>query len=469
MTVLSRQIGTVWGVQVVAAAAQLVYAALTSRLLDASAFGSYAAALAAASAVAIMINSGLGAAAARRQEDGEQGDRALVTMAWGVGALAALGLFVLADPVARLWQQPATASLLRIMAVALLVWPFTAVTAGILRRQGRIAAFNWVTLGAVLVALAISAALVMLTRSAWSLTVAQVGNAVLTALGFALALGRRARPGRMDLRGPDALYALKYTVLATGAVINNVVPLWAVSRFCGADTLGNWNRAQALGRTPIDGLIRAGITVVFPHFRFDRPKDARTVQLWTTLNASVAWFVVPVGVVLTPAMGPALLFLFGDTWQTAAQIIGYLWIGGVLLILSSVLATALESAGAMRIAGWGRLTSVVIIVSAAAVTAASGSWLPVAVGMAVSQAAVQVVQVVLAAAAGYLRAGFLAGWYCAALIVGLLLAGAVAGFAALAVPVVPVALLLAAAYTAGALAARRVIGPLRGHALGSPL
>lgn len=291
---------------------------------------------------------------------------------------------------------------------------------------------------------------------------AQVVGAILTAAGFALALGRRGRPAWPKGIRSDLVYALKYSVLSVGAVINNVVPLWVVGRFCGADVLGNWNRAQAMGRTPVDGLIRAGIIVVFPRFRFDRPEEHDTVSSWTVLNAAAAWYVVPVGMTLTPIIGPLLLLLLGDGWQTASQIVGFLWVGGVALILSSLLATALESAGAMRIAGWGRLTSSAVIIVTALATAATGAWLPVAIGMAVSQVLVQIVQVVMAGRAGYLRTATLVMWYAAALGVGLLLWMVVVGATRMGLPPIPIACLTAMAYLAGILASRRSLGPLRG-------
>ena len=133
----------------------------------------------------------------------------------------------------------------------------------------------------------------------------------------------------------------------------------------------------------------------------------------------------------------------------------------VFLLVSSILAMALESAGALRIAGYGRLVSIGVMASGSAIAGVSSSWLPVAIATALSQVGVQFVQVLGAGRAGFLDSRVLVAWYSFVAVAACGLMGLVWLLGRyLSAPVIPAAAVVALLYLGGLAWMRRRVPPL---------
>lgn len=363
-------------------ALQLGYAAITSRLLPPTAFGAYAVSLSGIGLIGMLSGSTLGQAVARREHDSVPKDRSLVSIALGLGTVTMVAAAVLAVPWGSLWDAPESASITRILAIGL---PFTAVAAvyaGSLRRQGRTTAVAGRTALAQVAGMAVGLAVVAVSKQAWSLGVAATVGAMLSVLSVGSALPRRhITPGRPDLHVlDDVAYGGNSALQSLLRTISMQLTGWSISRFVGAPTLGNFNRAQTLITIPVQRLQTALTFTLFPELRPSGPM-LRHRDTFTDLMILVTWPAVILGGVGMFIAPPFVALLLGPGWDEASDMAGYAVLLGVIPLIGVPLGSAVEALGRFRVmtVAWAAQTA--CIVAGAYGTYSSASPYPAIVGL----------------------------------------------------------------------------------------
>ena len=310
---------------------QLVYAAITSRLLPPSAFGVYAVSLSGVGFVGMLGGSSLGQAASRRNHDSVHLDRSLVTLAVIVGCATALLASVLAPLWGRLWGAPESVLVTRVLTLGIPMTGLASVLAGILRRGGRTSTVAGRTAIGQLAGMAIGLATVLTVKTAWSLGVSAVAGAVATAALLAASLPReRLVPTRPTLASvDDAVYGAKSAGMNLLRSGTNLVAPWSIGRFAGASDLGAYNRATTLLTLPLEAIQRAYSYSLFPELRPGGPAS-RSSNALTDIIVLAAWPAMFVGGIGYFAAPPFLALLLGPGWEDAESIAGMALLLGVL-------------------------------------------------------------------------------------------------------------------------------------------
>lgn len=392
---LVRQVSSVWAVQLFQLVTQLVYGIVSARAIAPAGFGAYATALSMAGLGTLLANAGVSNATARRQTEDVAGDRALASVSVLLSALAATLIVVLSAPWASLWSDPSAVTPTQALSLAVLFSPMGAVSSSIMRRQGRIATYNLVQLSATVCAILTGLWAVVRWQTPVSLTVLPVVMAGVSALLGIAVVGRRAVPS-MSIRGvrEDLLFSGKSLSVWAVAYTSTMIPLWSLSRFCGAATLGSWNRATVFGRMPFELSARSLMTVVFPTFRYAATNKARDRDALTLLMTRVAWLLVPPTVAILPAAGALVQVILGPGWQTTAEMIVFALVSGLGFALMLVLGGSLEAANEFRGILIAELSALLVVAVGALSTAYTGGWTPVAVAVAGGPWIAHLIQVV---------------------------------------------------------------------------
>lgn len=346
---------------------QMGYAAATSRMLPAGAFGAYAVALTGVGLLSLMNGSTMGQAAARSSRPIRSVDRALVTLSFITGAVVAALAVVVAPAWSALWGIPGATPITITLAMGTPFVSLAAVLAGILRRHGRTTVVARRTASAQVLGMAIGLAVVARTQAAWSLAISAVAAAVLTAFLLAAALPRaEIRPGAptRDIL-EDAVYSLKAAGVNVLRYATNLLTPWSVGRFAGADDLGAYNRATTLVSIPLQNVQNAFAYSLFPELRPNGPVFSQQ-RVFTQIVVLVTWpaaILLGLGVV---AAGPFLSLLLGPSWAAAAALGGLAVCLGVVPMFEVPVLSAVEALGKFGIAtrAWA-ISSLAIVVGAA--------------------------------------------------------------------------------------------------------
>jgi O-antigen/teichoic acid export membrane protein len=361
--------------QISTALLQFVYAALTSRLVPDTGFGSVAVAMALSALVALIAQGGLGQAAARTPELHPGKLSFLMLYAAVLGILAGLLVVVLATPWAMLWNAPNAVSPTRLIGVTAILAPLTGLLIGVLRRLGGFRALAFSIVATSAVGMAVGVVAVVLAPGPMTLLVSPVVTSVLLPI-VALILTRRhwrARPDPAAARA-DLKFAWRVLGLSVISYLSGSIGKWSVSRWVGADALGQWNRAEVLTAVPIMQGVNSLTQAVYPEIRHDIGVQARTRHAWTDYLLLIAWTCFPVTAIIAGAAPILTPLIFGPGWGMSAAIAPLLAIWSGIFAVDTALANALESVGRFRLLAPTMLVPVAVNAAGAAATAMTGSW-----------------------------------------------------------------------------------------------
>lgn len=420
---------TAWtlGAQVVTTLLQFVYAAVTSRLVPDSGFGAFAVALSLSALVGLIAQGGLGQAAARTPELHPGKLSFLILFAIGLGVVAGLVLVALAGPWAILWDAPEAAVPSRVIGVTAFLAPLSGLMLGVLRRLGEFRALALLTVISSAVGMGIGVVAVFLAPGPIALLVSPIVATILLTM-VALVVTRRhwwARPDAAAARA-DLGFAWRVLGLTMLSYLIGNIGKFSVSRWVGADALGQWNRADVLTAVPIEQGTGALTRAVYPEFRHDVGVQSRTRQAWTDYLALTAWVSFPIAALLAGAAPVATALLFGPGWGLAAVMAPLVAVRSGITAVDTALAGALEAVGRFRLLVSTSLVSVALISMGAVMTSLTGSWVAALLGLIAGPVVRHVLNVALTARHGALDWWSLVKGYCWALATSIVLGGAVA-------------------------------------------
>lgn len=402
----------VWVAQIVTMALQLVYAGFTSRAIDPAGFGTFAVALTVTALGGMLANSGLANAAARRQADDVQGDRAIVTAALAVGLVIA-GAFAITAPLwSRLWGNPEATTLIRILCIGLVAGSYANALAGVARRLGRMGIWTAATFASALVGMGVGGLVAFSTRAPWSLTVMPVTSSAILGLILLVAIRRRGLPtSQLANVGQDLVYGAKSLGSSLLTYVAYGLPTWSMSRWLGASTFGSWNRAVVVGQVPLESAARAVITVIFPRFRWDGRGGENVRRRWSSLLASTALVVLPLVALVIPAVPTLIRILLGPQWTEAGVMAQFILAATAVNVLNSLLGMALQASNNFRAVWLSQVAIIVVLTAASAALVALNTWIPLAVGYLIAAAVSHAVQARWATTARLLESGMILKWY----------------------------------------------------------
>lgn len=375
---------TAWtlGGQVATTLLQFGYAAVTSRLVPDSGYGAFAVALSLSALVNLIAQGGLGQAVARTPELHSGKLSFLILFAVGLGVFAGLLLVSIAEPWSALWDVPEAVAPTRVIGVTAFLAPLLGLLLGVLRRLGEFRALALLAVITSAAGMGIGVIAVVLAPGPMALLVSPIVASILLTI-VALFLTRPhwwARPEAAAARA-DLGFAWRVFGLSLLSYLVGNVGKWSVSRWVGADSLGQWNRAEVLTTVPIEQGTGALTRAAYPEFRHDIGVQSRTRQAWTDYLILTAWASFPFAAILAGTAPIATAVFFGPGWGLAATMAPLVAIRSGISAVDTALAGALEAVGRFRLLVVTTFVSVAVVATGAVVTSMTGSWAATLVGL----------------------------------------------------------------------------------------
>lgn len=429
LRIAGRAIGANYVASALILGAQVVYTAVTARLISPVGFGAYAVAQALAILVSYFGLATLGSALIRHERHDRivTGTALVLSLLSGVGA--ALVMLVAVGPWMQLWDAPeAAAEAARLFSLVALLTALSVVPIALLRRQLRYGRAAAIEAGGAIAGMVAGIVLAAELRSPAALVIGQ-------AIGLTLIAGVAATTVRRELTvafsRSEARGLLSFAGHVTG---QNVLyygiyaaPALVISRVFGAATLGAYSRANALVTLPTTHLWMGVTKALYPLIARARNDRRRLRELVETTVLSTTGLLWPLFAAVAGSAPLVIDVLLGSEFSLATDMLAPLLVFGAVNLAYVVAGNPLEVLGFKRIIWTYQLLWAVLLGTVLGLGIAS-DWPLVSIlwGVAAAQVVIHAVKLTVTARLGLLGLGRVLSGYALTLAVSALFYGVLA-------------------------------------------
>lgn len=350
-----------------------------ARLLGPEVFGRFGYAFLTVSVLALIVDMGLQSALVQV----DKLDAQVLSTACGrllaAGAAAAIGVFLLADPIAAfVFEAPQVAPVLRAMAPTLLVGALNAAAAATLTRELEFRTLQLSAIASYVIGyMVVGIGCAIAGFGVWSLVLAWHTQTVLSCIILVTRSGYSLAPSNPLRRLPVDRYA---TTVMTSHVATWVIdngPHAAVGRWMGAATLGQFSVAYNLVRVPADQLVRNVQSVLHSLASRAQNNNAGLRRAYLTVTCGIALIAFPLFGFVAWMAEPVVRVLLGSPWANAATVLTPL---SLVMAMHAVEAMAGPTLGGRGEPGVELRVKLVMLLVAIPVLLVCSRWSLAAVG-----------------------------------------------------------------------------------------
>jgi PST family polysaccharide transporter len=353
---------------------QFVSYAVLARLLVPADFGLMAMAVVFSGFIFLVGELGFEAALVQA-DDLRPGDLdAVFRVGLAVNIALAATLFVVAEPISRLYGVPELETLLQVLCVS---FPLAAI--GIVPRALAVRTFDFRALAVAEVAGALTGctAAVLAAVSGAGAFALVVDTVVAAGCMSAVAMTRSSwRPGR----GAGIRDARRFGRFSRNVVGFNALNYWArnadnllVGRVLGSTALGFYERGYLTVLFPVSQISHAIGRVMFPSLATIKHDRERTQRVYLSCVATISLVVAPLMLILGGLADSFVLTVFGPLWLPAAPVVRILAVASVVQAIATTVGWIYQAQGRTGLYfAWGSFAAGVIMLSFGAGLALGG-------------------------------------------------------------------------------------------------
>ncbi len=325
-------------------ALEFAFGVILARLLVPADFGMVVTVSALTGFVGLIASGGMGQALVRAKAADAQDFDAVFTLQLAIGVVIYIAFFATAPALAKFFEDPLYADLIRVSAVSFLLRPFLNMRGSWLTRQMRfrettVLGFISGVTGGVL-----SCLMAWLGFGVWSLVLSGIAGALLYN-----AMLSRVTPLRLHLRLDPSRLA-RHTGYGAKITINDILGYLIqetrnllISKLAGPAFLGLFNKGESLSRLPNQLLMQATMQPLFRAMAKTQDDLDKTKYLFHRAITLLAAYTLPLYVALWWVAEPFVRFVYGEKWVAAAEVMEILLGMGVFLVILGPCGTLLDA------------------------------------------------------------------------------------------------------------------------------
>jgi PST family polysaccharide transporter len=331
-------------------ATQVLYTALTARLVSPAGFGAYAVAQALVGLVGYFGLATLGSALIRHDTYSRVAAGTAFILSAGAGFGAAIMVIWTAAPWSQAWGVSDSASLCRLFSAAVMMSALSVVPLAVLRKQLRFRRVAAIESLSQIAGMCIGAGTAVAMRTPEALVIGQ-GAAATTAFLSSFIATRREMAFAFSRKEATTLLRFSGHVSGQSFVYFGIytLPSLFVSRMFGATALGGYSRANLLVTLPVTHLW-AGVTkTLYPLVARARSEGARIRALLEDTLLTVTGICWPLFAFVAGASPLVVVILLGDQWSGVSELLPPILLFGAINLAYVVSGNPLEVLGFQRL------------------------------------------------------------------------------------------------------------------------
>lgn len=329
---------------------QIGYTVTISRRLAPTDFGLVAFAGLPISLATYFADMGISSAVVQKPELDDRDVRVAFTGSVTVGLVVSAILALTAPAIATLFGNPDVTPILRVLAISFAITGFGSVALGLLRRQMRFRQIAIIEVGSYAVAYPlIGLTLAWTGAGVWSLVGASLAQTVLV-VSLAYGLERHAARPLLDGQRAKRIYGFGGLVSVCGLLefFGANADTFAVGRFIGTGSLGQYSRANLVIGLPMHHFATGATKVLMPGFARLQGDDARARRAFLVGLALLASLMFPMAAVLGVLAEPLVQLLLGDQWAETALVLPIVGAAVAFGFVQHLPAVLCEARGRLR-------------------------------------------------------------------------------------------------------------------------
>lgn len=316
-------VGWTYGTTILGVIVQTAFTAAISRLLDDSVFGLIAVAQLSLRFGSYMTELGLGKALIQKPTLDDHEIRTGFTSATLLGLLVAAGAFALAPLLATVFKEPDVIRPLQAMSVTMVPLGAGMTANALAKRQMRFRELGLISLVSYIVGYPIvGIGLALSGAGVWSLVGAAIVQSTMQAMLTYVVVRHPTRP-LLARQAVVRLYSYGGRVGLLGMLefIGGDLDTFAIGRYAGTATLGQYNRAYMLLKLPLYHAINSLTSVVFPGMSTIQHDVRRLRGAYVSLAGILAALLFPLCAGAAVASRELALVVLGPQWETTADVL----------------------------------------------------------------------------------------------------------------------------------------------------
>lgn len=302
---------------------QVGYTAVISRRLSPADFGLVAFAGLPLALSGFFADMGISSAVVQKPGLDDRDVRVAFTGSVAIGLLVSAAIILASPAIGVLFGNPEVVPILRVLALSFAITGFGSVALGLLRRQMKFRQIAIIEVTSYTVAYPL-VGLLLAWRGAgvWSLVGAALTQTV-TMVCLSYALARHAARPLLDGQRAKRILGFGGLVSVTGVLefLGANADTFAVGRFIGTESLGQYSRANLVIGLPMSHLATGATKVLLPGFAQLEGDDARAKRAFLPGLALFASLMFPIAAVLGALAEPLVRVLLGDQWRETALVL----------------------------------------------------------------------------------------------------------------------------------------------------
>lgn len=328
---------------------EFAFGVILARLLVPADFGMIATITVFTGFVGMFTAGGMGQSLIRAKHADDNDFTAVFTLQLAMGVLVYLGFYVAAPWIARLFDNPLYADLIRVSALSFLLRPFLVMRTAWLTREMNFKSRTLVSVVIGLLTGVVSTALALLGLGVWSLILAGLLASIAQNLWLA-----RFVPLRLQLN-PNLATMRKHSGFGAKIVANDFVSYLnregktlLLSKLAGPSFLGLFNKAESLSRLPNQLLMSPTMEPLFRAVGKSQDDLDQVKYMYYRAVTLLTVYTTPVYVLIWWIAEPFVVFVYGDNWAQAGPAMSILATAGVFLNIlfpSSIILAACNRLG----------------------------------------------------------------------------------------------------------------------------
>ena len=344
---------------------QIVVSIYLARLILPESYGLVGMVMVFVGLAALFIDLGLGSAIIQRKEISLEQLNTIFWISLGIGILATVGFYLLADYLAFYYSQPKLSMIAKLLSVIFVISSATVIQNALLTKEMQFRKLVSRDVVAIIVSSALAIYLAKLDFQEYAIIYQQLAyNATSCVLIWTVSSWRPRF--QFSLSGMREI--IKYSKNLTGFTFINYLirnsDNFLIGKFMSASSLGLYSKGYYFVRLPINQFSSVITKVLFPALSKIQDEDEKFRKIYIELCEAIAFFSFPLMLCLYALADLFVLFFLGDKWLEIILILKIFSLLGFVQSVSSTVGLIYNSKGRTDLLfRWGLFAGTLLVAS----------------------------------------------------------------------------------------------------------